>query len=261
MARDDADRVDYFRFVDSKVPFSSDSHPQIRAAGRWNIVHHAPHMPGDSPRSNRAVKLLCPDPLSDYDITVWVDNRIRLKVGVEELVDRLLPDHADMAMPLHSFHGSLEKEFDNALEHRFDDPRRIREQKGIYTRYAPHLLKGPVYWGAILIRRNNPAVHKLNQHWWEQILRYSRRDQLSFPYARHAVPELNLSPFAIDNYSSDVHEWLSGEAVERLRNVNLWQPVSVPTEFADGARFLSERLKRTLIGEYWRDVRDQKRRA
>lgn len=261
MAHDDASRVDYFRFIDSKAPFADDSHPQISVAGRWNIVHHALRIPGDSPRSSRAVKVLCPDPLWDYDITVWVDNRVRLKVGVEELVDRFLPDDADMAIPLHSFHQTLQDEFDRLLKIRFDDPRRIREQRAVYAHYAPHLLKQPVYWTAILIRRNNAAVRSLNKQWWEQILRYSRRDQLSFPLSREAVPELTLAPFAIDNYSSDVHEWLSGEAVVRRRYANHWQPVSLPTEFADDARFLAERLKRTPIGEYFRHKIDQKRRA
>ena len=41
---------------------------------------------------------------------------------------------------------------------------------------------GNVYCGILLREHNHPVCRKLMEDWWEQIDRYSRRDQISFPY-------------------------------------------------------------------------------
>lgn len=58
----------------------------------------------------------------------------------------------------------------------------------------------------MLARRRNAATDAAMQAWWEDVLRYSRRDQLSFvPGLRaHGIPVRSV---AQDSTESDWHGW------------------------------------------------------
>ena len=243
--------VDLFRFTDSLDSESNSGN--LCGAPHWREVQVPSQLPMDPIRSARAIKILGHPALSQYDVTIWVDNRIQLKIGPEELVERFLPSHSDVAVPLHSFHESLAVEFDKVIAGWVDDPRRVREQRTVYRKAVPALLAEPVSWTAILIRRNNEAVRAFNALWWEQVLRYSRRDQLSFPYACQMTPEVDVEHFAIDNFESDLHEWRLSSDVSRQPRARLWNPqdmsrFDLTSELHDTGRMLMARLKKGLSG-------------
>jgi hypothetical protein len=48
--------------------------------------------------------------------------------------------------------------------------------------------------------------------WWEHVLRYSRRDQLSLPFALRATG-LHVAVHRLDNSLSELHEWPRGGVV------------------------------------------------
>lgn len=239
-AHSTSSQVDYYRFSDR--PVADTDAPSVESLKVWRQVHDAPRVPGDSIRNSRAIKILGHPSLSACDVTVWIDNRVRLKVGADELVERFLPDDADIALPMHSFHGSLSEEFNAVLRDRQDDPRRVREQRSTYMQLMPHLSTLPVYWTAILIRRNNDNVRRFNQIWWEQVLRFSRRDQLSFLYAEQMTPGLVVSPFVVDNSESDFHEWRNVSGVGRAPGAGRWRPASLKVEVADTVRCVRDEL-------------------
>lgn len=236
------DGVGCFRFADS--PDSSGGLERHHGGFRWREVQDDPRVPGDPIRSARALKILGHPLLSSYDVTVWVDNRVRLKIGPAELVERFLPPGADLAVPTHCHRASLADEFDAVLDARLEDPRRVREQRSAYTRQGPSLLAQPVPWTAILIRRNTPAVRRFNSVWWEQVLRYSRRDQLSFSYAQQMVSDVRVVRFPVNNFDSDIHEWRKWSDVKRRAGAGQWRPEDLRTEFAEIARFVGAGFSR-----------------
>ncbi|QEN12683.1 glycosyltransferase domain-containing protein [Mycolicibacterium sp. ELW1] len=249
-----AGNIDYYRFEDASVAAAPVVGQTPSPTSPWTHIQDKERVPGDPIRSARAIKILGHPALSTYDVTVWIDNRVRLKVAVEELVERFLPAGVDVALPLHSYHQSLSEEFEAILHGRFDDPRRVREQKRTYSRTMPNLFAQPVYWTAILIRRNNAAVERFNTIWWEQVLRYSRRDQLSFPYACAATPELSVMPFPADNFESDFHEWRTFSDVGRPPGAGHWKPASLNSELFDTARFVKDGIKSAVTArrERWK---------
>lgn len=236
--------ADCYRFSDT--PVENLNRPDNDTGG-WIHVYESPRIPGDPSRSTRALKILGHDFLTDHDVTVWIDNRIRLKVSPEELVSRLLPDSADMAVAFHSFRSCLRDEFREVEGAPYDDTRRIREQRFVYETLAPQLLSQRVYWGGMLIRRNNPAVAAFSRFWWEQVLRFSRRDQLSFPFSCHSNPQVTVEGLELDIFESEFHEWRAPSEVGRQPGADLWRPASVTTEILDSARFLKQGIKRHLI--------------
>lgn len=227
---------DVFRFTDSSGdPGSTTSPIEVRVT---------PRVPGDSIRSARAVKILGHPRLATYGVTVWIDNRIRLKVTPDELVERFLPSDCDIALPLHSFHSSLAEEFDAVLGAGLDDPRRVREQRSLYSRITPGVFGAELAWTALLIRRNNPVVSAFNERWWEQVLRFSRRDQLSFPYVREMSGDCEVALFPLDSSGSEFHEWRDPSDVGRQWGAGRWSTPDLRSEFVDAARFFKSSVKR-----------------
>lgn len=246
IARAATQHVDYYRFTDDMPAQDADA---VRSAHDplWRCIQSPARLPGDSIRSARALKILGHPAISSHDVTIWIDNRVRLKIGAEELVERYLPSDADVAVPLHSYHASLADEFAAIVDGRFDDPRRVREQKLAYDQLFPNISRREVYWTAILIRRNSESIRMLNRLWWEQVLRYSRRDQLSLPFACASLPQLKISPILIDNFSSDIHEWRKMSDVARPAGAGHWQPSSLSAELFDNAKFLKDKLNRPAV--------------
>ena len=122
-----------------------------------------------------------------------------------------------MAVARHSFRGSLREEFEAVVEDGVDAGWVVAEQLGHYERTASHVLAGPTLWGGMLARRHNEsAVRNAMQIWWEHVLRYSRRDQLSLPLALD-VAGLDPLVHRLDNRHSAFHEW-PDERVFRSRS-------------------------------------------
>src|SRR5207253_1606156 len=97
---------------------------------------------------------------------------------------------------------------------------RLYEQLTHYSTTAPDLLEAPVAWTALLARRRTPEVGRAMAEWLLHVIRYSRRDQLSFV---HATSRAGVQPRLVDldNHRSDIHEWLGIESRSGRRQV--WQ--------------------------------------
>src|SRR5262249_20865702 len=145
-------------------------------------------------RSSRRPKILAHEYLADYDESLYIDNSVLLTASADVAFDRLLTSTAPMAVVRHSFRETLRDEFGAVVQHDLDAEWIVTEQLVDYERTAPHALAGPTLWGGILARRHNePLVQQAMQIWWEHVLRYSRRDQLSLPPALAAA---RLDPLA-----------------------------------------------------------------
>ncbi|WP_205473811.1 glycosyltransferase domain-containing protein [Nocardioides sp. SYSU D00038] len=183
----------------------------------WDVRVVEPALAMDPVRSARALKLLGHPDLAAYDETLWVDARVRLDGDPGELLDTWL-DGADLALPRHSYRADVVAEFEAVLLAGFDDHSRLYEQLTHYAAQAPELLQAPVPWTAILARRHTDAVETAMREWWWQLLRYSRRDQLSVVHALHRA---DLAPRLVDlpNHESPVHTWLAGRGRPTRPNV------------------------------------------
>lgn len=190
----------------SDVPFIclTDS-PSLRS-DTWQVHVVEPLMPSDPIRSARALKLLGHPLVDAVDETLWIDNSVVLRVPPEEILDEWL-EGADFASPLHSYRSRLIDEFDAVVQAGFDDPARVYEQARHYVDEHPTVLQTEPLWTAILARRNTPVVSEMCQRWFMDVLRYSRRDQLSVLVAIDRSPELRWRAVELDNHASPLHEW------------------------------------------------------
>jgi len=187
----------------------------------WRVVKISPAWPLDPVRSARHLKVLGHPALADFDETMWIDNRILLKVDPDLVFDNWLGD-ADLALPTHDHRATVADEFQTIIDEGFDDPARVREQWNHYSILAPEVLDETPLWTAILLRRNCDAVRATMRLWMDQLLRYSRRDQLSIGFVLSQRP-IRLSVQSLANFESDIHTWVSTSTLKRDKNIRVWK--------------------------------------
>lgn len=184
------------------VCFTDD--PEL-SSDEWEIRLLEPAFGADRVRSSRAVKILGHESLAAYDETLWIDQRVRLRVDPAVILDDWLA-HDDLVVPRHSFRANVVTEFQAVLDSALDDSSRLYEQLSHYAGLAPELLEHAVPWTGILARRRTAEVDRGSERWFRHVLRYSRRDQLSFVHAMHEA-RVRWRSVHLDNAESPLHEW------------------------------------------------------
>lgn len=200
---------------DSDVPFICFTDDSTLTSKTWEVVQVEPRVPHDSTRSARALKILGHPVLEDYDETLWIDNTVALTRPPDALFDEWLAD-AEVAAPLHSFRSSVLAEAEAVLDAGLDDCARVYEQLSHYLASDGDVLEENPHWTGMLARRRTDRSDAAMTAWWEQVLRYSRRDQLSFVpvMRRHGV---RLGSLPVDSHHSRWHEWPRAEGRDRTR--------------------------------------------
>lgn len=187
--------IDFLCFTDN-ISFKSDT---------WDIKHVMPFFPGDSIRSQRLLKIVGNEYLTDYAETIYVDNSVILQRDAAELFDFLLSD-SDIAMPLHSFRENISTEFEAVKSEGLDSPERIEEQLSHYATHYPNAMSLRPFWTAIIARKQTIFESNFSKVWAAQVLRYSRRDQLSVRIAQE-ITSASITEIEIDNFTSSWHVW------------------------------------------------------
>jgi hypothetical protein len=188
--------------------------PAIRP-DTWQVRREELVLPQDPARSSRRVKLLPHEALSQYDVSIYVDNRVILRRQPEQIIADLLPDGAVFALNAHDERESVEDEFERVARWHLDASWVLQEQLEHYRDWHPDVLRQRPLWTGFMVRRHlDPAVARMGQIWWTQLLRYSRRDQLS---VNLALEEAGLVPNVLHYRAvgSQYHEWLAESAVRR----------------------------------------------
>lgn len=188
---------------ESTVPFICLTDDPDLTSETWQVVQVTPTFAMDTIRSARRLKILGDPALAEYDETLWIDNTVLLEELPESLLAGWLGDH-DLAAPLHSFRASVIAEAEAVIDDGRDDTSVVYEQLLAYLRHHPEVMQRMPFWTAILARRRSPAVDEAMQTWWEHVLRFSRRDQISFPVA---VRDLAINAVTLDNKTSPLHKW------------------------------------------------------
>ncbi|MBD3757442.1 MAG: DUF616 domain-containing protein [Microbacterium sp.] len=192
--------------IDSAADFVCFSDDDGLVSDTWRVEAVVPYLPQDLHRSSRVLKILGHPLLSQYDVTICIDASVLLRATPEQIIADLLTDDVDMALAEHSHREMILDEFDEVVRLNYDDAFRVYEQLSDYAAYFPEALTAKPLWGGLLVRRNTPAVAAAMRVWFDQVLRYSRRDQLSLPLAL-MLGAVRYRAVALDNFSSALHEW------------------------------------------------------
>jgi hypothetical protein len=156
---------EYVYFVDDKEQYESDT---------WDI-REVPVDFGDTRLTARWYKTH-PHLLFSGEDTIWIDGNYTMIADPTPLfVD-------DIVLFRHDASGDracLYAEAAACLKLGAGNPEMLRKQVEYYKRQGMPELNGLIA-SNVLLRK--PAAALLNEEWWDQIVKFSRRDQVSLPY-------------------------------------------------------------------------------
>jgi hypothetical protein len=190
---------------DTDIPFICFTDRDDLVSETWTIVRVDLPFPFDPVRSQRFFKILGHRMLDEFEETLYIDNSVRLEATPDAILDAWL-DGADFALHKHSFRDRVIDEFDEIVRLNYDDAGRVNEQLLHYAEAYPDVLMERPYWNGMLARRRTPEVAATMRIWFDHVLRYSRRDQLSANVAFSLGP---AQPRTVgdDNNFSQWHTW------------------------------------------------------
>lgn len=145
-------------------------------------IRHHPRIHIDPVRCARFFKLLPHLFFPNYEYSIWVDASILIRAkNLRQLVEKHLNSN-DMALFNHSERDCIYEEGMECIDSGNDASSTINIQLNHYRQegYPEH--NGLVSTGVILRRHSNSGVVRIDTDWWNEVVKFSRRDQLSFNY-------------------------------------------------------------------------------
>ena len=164
------DDIDFVCFTDD---------PALRS--KFWTVKLMPRGALDPARMAKKIKALPHRFLPGHDWSLYIDNTVRLKVAPAQLFDELLaPSASPLVCFRHPERDCVYQEADEVIALGFDDPERVRAQMRIYRQRGYPAHNGLAKSAFLLRRHRDPSLAPVLECWHEQVLRHSKRDQLSF---------------------------------------------------------------------------------
>jgi GT2 family glycosyltransferase len=133
----------------------------------------------DSNRNAKIYKILSHEYFPEYEYSLWIDGNVRLIIPVDILIQTFLKD-ADMALFNHPERNCIYKEAETCKKRNLDNPDVITNQINHYKKEGYPANAGLAEC-TVILRRHTEKIKEFNNAWWEEIQKWSRRDQLSFP--------------------------------------------------------------------------------
>lgn len=139
------------------------------------------HLPPE--RLSRRPKALPHEYLADYDFSLYIDNTVVLQ-RLPDLYDLLTERPYLFRVFRHATRKNPVEEADAVASIGYDSVDRVCDQLDFYAQSGPPAEITPLSTCTVILRSHaHPAVLRLGVVWWEEILAFSKRDQLSFDYA------------------------------------------------------------------------------
>jgi hypothetical protein len=214
-------QVDFICFTDNKELVSN----------TWAIRIIEPIFPFDLARNSRIPKI-CPHRyLPEYDVSLYIDNTVVLKKKPEDIFKDLIGQNSsDFTCLKHSYRETVLDEFTEVAFLQYDDLNIIAEQLNSYFLSAPEVLEEKPLKGGFLLRNHKePAVIAAMEEWLANVLRYSRRDQLSLNYVLRRNKVL-VNRLDLDVFDNEYFDWpvIVGRDLEKYKSSRHLKSLALP---------------------------------
>ena len=134
----------------------------------------------DDTRNSRMQKIM-PHLFFDTEYSIYLDGNIELKYPPEKIIKEFLGEK-DIAVFRHIGKDCIYEEAVAIAGFKKETVPALTEQLKAYSKRGVKEHAGLCECG-VIIRRHSDRINELNEHWWAEYCRYSRRDQMSFPIA------------------------------------------------------------------------------
>lgn len=168
------ENADYFAFVDE---------PSEEQIGPWKQMKNYSFTSDERFSNRRKAKIYKITPelfLPGYDYYFWVDATHDVVVNPQEIIDEFLKESC-LAVFNHRERHCAYQEANEIIklnyDHIYNVTNQIKEYQKLNFPFDFGLFELPV-----IVRKNCAETTAFNLMWWEQICKYSSRDQISFPF-------------------------------------------------------------------------------
>ncbi|KAL1563707.1 hypothetical protein AAHA92_06139 [Salvia divinorum] len=190
--------VPFFMFIDEETETYLKNVSTLgsdKMVGLWRVivVHNVPYT--DSRRNGKVPKLLLHRLLPKTRYSVWIDGKLQLVVDPYQVLERFLWRHnATYAISRHYRRFDVFEEAEaNKAGMKYDNTSIDRQiefykQEGLTPYTTAKLpITSDVPEGCVIIREHIPITNLLSCMWFNEVDRFTSRDQLSFSTVRDKV--------------------------------------------------------------------------
>lgn len=154
--------------------------PETKIIG-WDFVSF---LGGGGRIDARRIKMLPHRYLPQYDVSVWIDGKIVIIddpiPAIKEYMNEV--DFVVLAHPGDHRHLSIYEEAERCIQFNKGNPVKIKAQIEEYRRVGCPEDREVVATGVLIRNHNKLNIVEFNEAWWNEIQKFSDRDQISFPY-------------------------------------------------------------------------------
>lgn len=165
------DRFDYFAYTDSKDT----------GMGLYNVLP-LPEPEYDSARAIRYPKTHAHVLFKDYDVAIWLDTSLMIVGDIYSMIEDFLESGKPLGSTPHPVRNSLFEEFLACVDQEKDKYETLEKQLAYYQKIGFDSTKLAEN-GLLLFNLKHPQLAPALETWWDMIVRFSKRDQLSFAFA------------------------------------------------------------------------------
>ena len=184
----------------------------------FEVIRVKPAIPNDPDRSSKYLRMF-PEKYLTTSYNIWFDAPMRLHCDVQKLIDTFLSEDKPMALYKNYELHSIREEAEYLMRNKNIDKNLLAKQISKYRGDGFKDTVGLYKTGFMLRKTFDSSLMAFNQLWWKELLKYSVRIEMSFPYlAWKTNLTFNLlSPGTV--YNSPYYDYIRRVQHEQLRIV------------------------------------------
>jgi len=142
---------------------------------------------------SRKPKILNDRYLPDYDLSIYLDSKFTIRFNLDVFLKRYMDDGYSICVMSHPKRNDIYEEFRHCIRRGIGEKKKLQQQRLFYEAQGLAPNKFSLTAGGIIIRRHHDKYQrKAMEFWFDQLRRWSSRDQLSFTFMRYKFPEMKL---------------------------------------------------------------------
>lgn len=201
------DSLNELEFKEKNIDYYCFTNDKSLTSKTWNVVYIENDSLDDIILA-RKIKILGHKIVSEnYETSIWVDGAFVIRDSVNKFLNTYCDlDNYDIAVPVHHERESVYEEIAEVVKRGKESINNARRIQKFYEKVS-FKNKNGLYETGILVRRHNKEIVKRAMKiWFSMVLEYSKRDQISFPYAINKS-KLRIKPIRINVFDNKYFEW------------------------------------------------------
>ena len=147
----------------------------------WEIIHVEKDNNLDDVKNARKIKILAHKYLFKYEQSIWIDGSYEIIGSVREYISKYSVNNPMLCL-IHPQRHCIYDEANTCISIKKDDEKIISNviKKYKHENYPPN--NGLIASGILYRKHKDFRVINIMEEWWNEVEKFSRRDQLSFNY-------------------------------------------------------------------------------